>query len=1372
MMHHKMLYGYRNTTSIVRDPITVGAAILGSLGVATSSVFLISAVGYIATSLVTSWALRALSPKPSLGRSNSAGILINAKDATASHEFVYGQVRKGGVVTYYETTPSNQNKFLHQIIVLAGHELHEIGDIYINDELVAFDGDFVTEKWKSKIRIQKFRGNQTSAPASLLDESNQINENFIGQGLAYLYVRYEYDQDVFSNGIPLITAVVKGKRVFDPRTNTTAYRNNAALCVRDYLTSAYGMNTTDVDDTAFSVAANVCDETITLDGGGTEPRYTMNGLVRSDQKHSDNLANMMTSCAGTLFWGGGKFILRSGAYTAPTKVLTLDDLRSQISIDTRTNMRDQFNYVQGTFNDADQRWITVDYPPFKSAAFLNQDNGEAIPLDLELPMTTSAASAQRIAKLTLFRGREQITITADFGLNALDVEVGEIVALTIDRYGWNEKEFEVVGWKFGPNQDAGDLRVSLSLRETSEAAFDWDGEESDIISNDTNLPSAFSGLDVANLTISGGGRTQGDGTFINSVILSWTAASSSFVDHYQIEYRPVSDSNFSSTTTVETSVEVSPIVDGIEYAFRVRAVSVTGVRGPFTSATFTGGGDVTAPGLPTSFSASGTLGFINLSWVSPSDADLNYTEVWESANNSLNTATEIAQSFGNRFNRGNLAPLTQRYYWIRSVDFSGNKSAFVGPVNATTRQIEVGDIGPAVIQYDDFASDVTEFFDTILEDIGTIEDDIGEIVADLSDRVLVSDYNITVDYQQQLEDATNQLSEDALLLALNASELATRVNDAGITIDPATGSVVIQGLATVEDRVNNVEIDLDAVEAQLTLTATTTYVNNAIAAATLPEANLEALEDLEARVDTVEIDLNAIEGAITLTSTGSLYNVNDGVLGVEALEGRITVAQGEIELKASQTQLDDVNTRLSSAEVTINTIDAPSITIAVGEVRGISNNQDDLSELTLAEVLARYKDREYLLQDSAFARQELTADLNDQGEAISTLTTELQAQINSNVASILSEQQTRAAADSALSSNITQLQSTVVDLDDDIAGNATAISGLSTRVTNAEGNISSQASQITNLESDLATVDGKTITNATAISGLSTRVTNAEGNISSQASQITSLSTTVGNNTTTINEVATSVDGIEGKYGVTIDNNGNATGFQLLSGASGSAFNVRADQFAVFNSTGAGGDNPFTIFTSSRNIGGVVYPAGTYIEDAFIDNAAIVNGSITSAKIQDAAITNAKIGNTIQSNNFVSGSTGWRILKDGSAEFNGPVISRQLLVDSGQINFGNGDVVRRETIGRSFEHYLESTNTPISAWAGAKKTYLCNVELLGTIFARSGTPPDVYWGFTGDILPLTKWSGDQTLRLRIEFWTKNVIEYENLRANWKIYEVT
>jgi len=401
-----------------------------------------------------------------------------------------------------------------------------------------------------------------------------------------------------------------------------------------------------------------------------------------------------------LFWGSGYWKLKVGAYTAPVKTLTLDDLRGPINLQTRSSTRDSFNGVGGTFNNADGDFITSDYPPIKSSTFQTEDGGDEMLLDLPLPFTTSASTAQRIAKMTLYRGREQMTISADFGLEAFNIEVGDIIAFDNDRYGFDGKEFEVIGWKFASNQEAGDLRVTLTLQETSEAAFDWNAEESDIINNNTNLPDAGAGLAITNLTASGGGRTQGDGTFINSAILNWDDVSNAFSAYYEVEWKALADSTYSSTTTVESAIEISPLVDGVEYIFRVRAVTASGVAGAYSTVQFTGGGDVTAPGLPTAITADGGFRYITVRWTNPADADLNFVEVWENTSNSSSGATKVGISGGSEFVRSDLGIQETRYYFLKSVDYSGNASAFTTGVSATT----------TFIDDDDFANGVYSLF--------------------------------------------------------------------------------------------------------------------------------------------------------------------------------------------------------------------------------------------------------------------------------------------------------------------------------------------------------------------------------------------------------------------------------------------------------------------------------------------------------------------------------------------------------------------------------------------------------------------------------------------------------------------------------------
>ena len=689
---------------VPRDPFTIGNAILYTIGASTTSLAVIYGIGVLAISAVTSFALNALAPKLPAQRK---GTLINSKEALGAAEFVYGEVRKGGNITFAKAEGTN-NQYLHQILVLAAHEVESIGDIYLNDEVASFDTDGITVTttatgednevdWKSKVQIRKFDGSQTTADSSLATLTGV--SNFIGKNIAFLHIRYEYDKNVFADGIPLVTAKVKGKKVYDPRTSTTAWSDNAALCIRDFLTSPYGLNDNAIDDTSFSAAANDCDDDITLSGGGTQKRYRINGVVKSDESIGNVLGEMTGACVGTLFWGVGAWKLKVGVYNSPVKSFDLSDLRGPIQLDTRTSIRDSFNTVRGTFVNESADYITEDYETVTSATFKTQDGGEELALDLPLPYTTNFAEAKRIAKQTLFRSREQMTFIADFGLEALGVEVGDIVTFTNSRYGWTNKEFEVVGWNFNANQDAGDLRVSLTLRETSSAAFDWNAEESAIIANDTTLTDARTGLTVSNLTVTDKGNTQKDGTFVGQALVQWTQATNKFLNHYEVQWKDVNESSYQRTEIPagDSSVIIGPLETGTQYNIRVRGVTVSNVEGSWVSATpYTHGGDTTAPSAVSGLSATGGPKNVTLDWTAPTtntDAstlyDLKGYNIYRNTSNSQ-PANPIAFSGSDKYVDGGLGVNTDYYYWVTAVDFTGNESSSVASGLVTTDSVASG----------------------------------------------------------------------------------------------------------------------------------------------------------------------------------------------------------------------------------------------------------------------------------------------------------------------------------------------------------------------------------------------------------------------------------------------------------------------------------------------------------------------------------------------------------------------------------------------------------------------------------------------------------------------------------------------------------
>lgn len=225
--------------------------------------------------------------------------------------------------------------------------------------------------------------NQVAQPELVAETS--VNANFRGRHIAYLYVRLEYNSEVFADGIPNFTAVVKGKRVHDPRTDTVVWSDNAALCIRDYLRDPLGVNSAQSPDSLGSnswvVGANVCDTLITKANSSTEKRYTLNGIVPTSNTPRENLQQMLTSCGGTLFWGQGQWQFKAGYFpSGPYIDLGMDDLRSGISLATKNSRKENFNSVSGVFVNSNKDWVKTEYPRVSSSVFLAQDNGQRIAL--------------------------------------------------------------------------------------------------------------------------------------------------------------------------------------------------------------------------------------------------------------------------------------------------------------------------------------------------------------------------------------------------------------------------------------------------------------------------------------------------------------------------------------------------------------------------------------------------------------------------------------------------------------------------------------------------------------------------------------------------------------------------------------------------------------------------------------------------------------------------------------------------------------------------------------------------------------------------------------------------------------------------------
>lgn len=269
-----------------------GSTALAAGASAATAMVVANTVGWLMTYVVPTFLVstisRAIQKRPTLPSLKALGMEVNVRDAAAPRSIIYGQRRVSGVL-YPVGTSGTNNEYLHLLVLIAGHEVEELGAVYFNDEEVPLDGSGnATGKYAGYARVKKHLGtyNQTVDTDLQTDlGSGTWSNNHKLAGIAYLYIRLKQSPDLFA-GIPEFFCLVKGRKVFDPRDGTQVagtystwkWSSNAALCLADWvrgvpslngsgtLVRNYGVGASDaeMDYTALTTAANICDETVAL----------------------------------------------------------------------------------------------------------------------------------------------------------------------------------------------------------------------------------------------------------------------------------------------------------------------------------------------------------------------------------------------------------------------------------------------------------------------------------------------------------------------------------------------------------------------------------------------------------------------------------------------------------------------------------------------------------------------------------------------------------------------------------------------------------------------------------------------------------------------------------------------------------------------------------------------------------------------------------------------------------------------------------------------------------------------------------------------------------------------------------------------------
>jgi hypothetical protein len=349
----------------------------------------------------------------------------------------------------------------------------------------ANDGKVTTGAYANQAWVRRYLGTSTQAADFILDNALTVwTSAHQGKGVAYLAMQYAVEETVFKAGKPQVTALVQGKKVYDPRQDSTnggsgsqrlatpstwTYSANPALCLADYLIDdklGLGETTARVDWAMVATAADHCDELVAIPTATTQKRYTCNCAIYTTTAYELNIAALSGAMLGSCIYSGGQWRMWAGVWIASSfQIADSNVVESGIDLATAYPYKERWNGVRGTFINPAMFYAPDDFPPTQDATYVTAD-GESVFKDLRLDACTDVYEAQRAAILLTRKSRNKKSATIRCDMSLFRVRPGETGIVTIAELGWSSKTVRCEGWKFNPRGF-----VELTIRE--ELASDW-----------------------------------------------------------------------------------------------------------------------------------------------------------------------------------------------------------------------------------------------------------------------------------------------------------------------------------------------------------------------------------------------------------------------------------------------------------------------------------------------------------------------------------------------------------------------------------------------------------------------------------------------------------------------------------------------------------------------------------------------------------------------------------------------------------------------------------------------------------------------------------------------------------------------------------
>ena len=976
------------------------------------------------------------------------------------------------------------------------------------------------------LRVRRITPNQNNAKfqdtMTVKTFAEVIDAKLRYPNTALLYV--EFDAELFGGtSIPRISLKTKGRLVqvpanYDPASRTYsgvwngtfkwAWTDNPAWVFYDLVTNErFGLGSritpAMVDKWTLYQVSQYCDVMVSDGKGGQEPRYTCNIYIQSRKEAWQVLRDIVGIFNGMLYWSGTQMVASADM---PVAVNTVRNYSRSNVIDGKfsygsTSEKTIYTTALVSYDNPDNHFETA----VEAVNDLNlvQRYKTWAQAELSAIGCTSRGQAQRKGKYTMLTNSLNRVVTFKLGLEGYLPKPGEVIGVadqvmagaslagrisaattntvTVDRVPsaaigdilyvnkadgiasegrtiqsisgktmtvttpfsvvpstelswyvekvslksqlfritkvtWNDDQgqYEVTGVQYEDSKyGAVDTGARLESRPiTSIPAGGQAGPTNLIVSSFTYLEQTMA---VTNLSV------------------KWTPAAGAM--NYEGQWRKDGGDWINVGLTATTGFDVKGIYTGA-YQARVRAVNAAGIKSVWVESANTQiNGKVGTPPALASLTTSAVVMGIRLNWAFPTGAeDTAFIEIREADSNA--GANERALSTvaypANTFLKSGLAAGVTFWYKARLIDRSGN----AGPYTAWVRG--------------DSSSSASEILDYLQGQI--TESELGQVLSDKIDKIDLIDGKvdtITVDLNW-LEAEVQGIEQ---LLQNDVDDLNSTISEVNVTVD------------ALKDQVDAIFDSLEYDPTKTYLKGETVRVGQRLyqALKDVPVNTPPSTEGYWKDIGDVVEELDALAGQVQYNSTSIVSQ--GGTLSVQAQQiDAVTARVGTAEtaISGNSTAIGTLQTTVTQQGNTITSQGTSITSLTSGLSTTNSNVTAAQAAADAANTLAGGKGKVLVQSTAPGAADQLSQNLwiDTTGNANTP-----KRWTGSAWAAVTDKVATDAAAAAAAA------QATA-----NTKADASAVNALTTRVTNAEGTITSQGTSITNLNNSLTTTN----TNVTA----------------------------------------------------------------------------------------------------------------------------------------------------------------------------------------------------------------------------------------------------------------------------------------------------